>query len=405
MSLRISGKQMEVGDAFRSRIEGRIGEAIDKYFDGGFSGHVTVERSGSRFSADCVIFLDSGITLQARGAPRTFRRPSTPPATASRSGSAATSAGSGPMRAAAAERVADMAYRVLAAADSDEDEKPGGLCPGSDRRIDRGSADDVGRQRHRRARHQGQPRLRVPQRWQRPGEHRLSPAGRQYRLDRHVLDGSRPRKNSRTHSQCGGAERRTRGRAKDVRSMDLSDLIDVSAFCRRSRRIRRSSFCRCLPNSAASITGLPEREIFDTILQRERLGSTGVGNGIAIPHGKLPGVKHITGVFARLEGPSISRRSTTSRSTWCFCCWRRKAPAPIISRRWPASPACCATPTRSPRCAARATPRPSTRFCPTPIPGRSLTTPQGSVARAVMRRLIAWVAADVWQIVALRSGG
>ncbi len=58
---------MDIGDAFRSRIEGRIGDAIEKYFDGGFSGHVTVEKSGSRFSADCVIFLDSGMGLQAAG--------------------------------------------------------------------------------------------------------------------------------------------------------------------------------------------------------------------------------------------------------------------------------------------------------------------------------------------------
>jgi ribosomal subunit interface protein len=67
MNLRISGKHMEIGDAFRSRIEGRIGEAIDKYFDGGFSGHVTVEKSGSRFSADCMIRLDTGMSLQATG--------------------------------------------------------------------------------------------------------------------------------------------------------------------------------------------------------------------------------------------------------------------------------------------------------------------------------------------------
>jgi ribosome hibernation promoting factor len=67
MNLRISGKQMEIGDAFRSRIEGRIGEAIEKYFDGGFSGHVTVEKSGSRFSADCMISLDTGMSLQATG--------------------------------------------------------------------------------------------------------------------------------------------------------------------------------------------------------------------------------------------------------------------------------------------------------------------------------------------------
>jgi ribosomal subunit interface protein len=67
MSLRISGKQMEIGDAFRVRIDDRIKAAVDKYFDGGFSGHVTVEKSGSRFSADCMVRLDTGMTLQATG--------------------------------------------------------------------------------------------------------------------------------------------------------------------------------------------------------------------------------------------------------------------------------------------------------------------------------------------------
>ena len=52
MKLRISGKHMEIGDSFRSRIEERIVEAVSKYFDGGFSGHVTVEKNGSRFAAD-----------------------------------------------------------------------------------------------------------------------------------------------------------------------------------------------------------------------------------------------------------------------------------------------------------------------------------------------------------------
>jgi ribosomal subunit interface protein len=58
---------MEIGDAFRTRIEARVGETIDKYFDGGFSGHVTVEKSSSRFSADCMIHLDTGMALQATG--------------------------------------------------------------------------------------------------------------------------------------------------------------------------------------------------------------------------------------------------------------------------------------------------------------------------------------------------
>src|SRR5690606_313145 len=67
MNLRISGKHMEIGDSFRTKIEGRIGDAVDKYFDGGFSGHVTVEKSGSRFTADCTVRLDTGISLQATG--------------------------------------------------------------------------------------------------------------------------------------------------------------------------------------------------------------------------------------------------------------------------------------------------------------------------------------------------
>lgn len=67
MSLRISGKHMEIGDAFRSKIESRIGEAVDKYFDGGFAGRVTVEKSGSRFAADCMVHLDTGMVLQATG--------------------------------------------------------------------------------------------------------------------------------------------------------------------------------------------------------------------------------------------------------------------------------------------------------------------------------------------------
>ncbi|HTV67914.1 MAG TPA: ribosome-associated translation inhibitor RaiA [Rhizobiaceae bacterium] len=67
MSLRISGKHMEIGDAFRTRIEGRMGETVDKYFDGGFSGHVTVMKSGSRFSADCMVRLDTGMAIQTGG--------------------------------------------------------------------------------------------------------------------------------------------------------------------------------------------------------------------------------------------------------------------------------------------------------------------------------------------------
>ena len=67
MSVRVSGKHMEIGEAFRLRIEDQIGQAVTKYFDGGYSSQVTVEKSGPRFSADCKIHLDSGAALQANG--------------------------------------------------------------------------------------------------------------------------------------------------------------------------------------------------------------------------------------------------------------------------------------------------------------------------------------------------
>jgi PTS system nitrogen regulatory IIA component len=58
-----------------------------------------------------------------------------------------------------------------------------------------------------------------------------------------------------------------------------------------------------LAGRAARLTGLSERDIYDTLLQRERLGSTGLGQGIAIPHCKLPELKHIVCMFARLAEP------------------------------------------------------------------------------------------------------
>ena len=85
--------------------------------------------------------------------------------------------------------------------------------------------------------------------------------------------------------------------------MDLSDLIDVSAIMPALKANSKKQLLQLLAERAATISGIPEREVFDIILQRERLGSTGVGNGIAIPHGKLAGVKRIAGVFDRLETP------------------------------------------------------------------------------------------------------
>ena len=67
MSFRVSGKNLDVGEALRARINSRVGEAMSKYFDGGYSGHVTVAREGTGFHTECAVHLDSKITLRAEG--------------------------------------------------------------------------------------------------------------------------------------------------------------------------------------------------------------------------------------------------------------------------------------------------------------------------------------------------
>lgn len=85
--------------------------------------------------------------------------------------------------------------------------------------------------------------------------------------------------------------------------MALADLLHQDAIIPALRANSKKQLLQELATKASKLTGLPEREIFDVVLQRERLGSTGVGNGIAIPHGKLASIKSIAGIFARLEAP------------------------------------------------------------------------------------------------------
>jgi len=65
MTLRISGKSISVGDALRGRVSERTEEVLRKYFDGNYSGHITLSKDGSGFRTDCALHLDSGITLEA----------------------------------------------------------------------------------------------------------------------------------------------------------------------------------------------------------------------------------------------------------------------------------------------------------------------------------------------------
>lgn len=85
--------------------------------------------------------------------------------------------------------------------------------------------------------------------------------------------------------------------------MEIEDLLSQSGVIAKLRATSKKQVLQELAKRAAETTGLPERQIFEVLLERERLGTTGVGNGIAIPHGKLPGLKQLFGMFARLESP------------------------------------------------------------------------------------------------------
>ena len=65
MTLRISGKSISIGDALRGRVSERTDEVLRKYFDGNYSGHITLSKDGFGFRTDCALHLDSGITLEA----------------------------------------------------------------------------------------------------------------------------------------------------------------------------------------------------------------------------------------------------------------------------------------------------------------------------------------------------
>ena len=85
--------------------------------------------------------------------------------------------------------------------------------------------------------------------------------------------------------------------------MDLGDIVTQEAIIPDLRVSSKKQLLQAISEKASELTGLSARAIFDTILQRERLGSTGVGKGIAIPHGKFTEFDRIAGVFARLHAP------------------------------------------------------------------------------------------------------
>ena len=85
--------------------------------------------------------------------------------------------------------------------------------------------------------------------------------------------------------------------------MNIVDILKVDGIIPRLNAGSKKQALQELSKRAAQMTGVGERQIFDVLLERERLGTTGVGHGIAIPHGKLPQIDRLYGLFGRLESP------------------------------------------------------------------------------------------------------
>jgi len=85
--------------------------------------------------------------------------------------------------------------------------------------------------------------------------------------------------------------------------MDLHDFLSPQAIVADLRAGSKKQLLQQLSQRAASLTGLEDRRVLEVVLERERLGSTGFGGGVAIPHGKIEGLTSVFGLFARLNAP------------------------------------------------------------------------------------------------------
>ena len=85
--------------------------------------------------------------------------------------------------------------------------------------------------------------------------------------------------------------------------MPRLEFLTPEAVAAGLRPVGKKQVLQEISAQAARLVGLDEREVFETLLHRERLGSTGIGDGIAIPHGKIPRLSRLFGLAARLDKP------------------------------------------------------------------------------------------------------
>lgn len=86
-------------------------------------------------------------------------------------------------------------------------------------------------------------------------------------------------------------------------AVDLTSLLESGAILPVSSATSRKQTVTLLSDAMAAKTGLDARDILDAVMERERLGSTGVGDGVAIPHARLAGLEKPLGAFVRLKEP------------------------------------------------------------------------------------------------------
>ncbi len=85
--------------------------------------------------------------------------------------------------------------------------------------------------------------------------------------------------------------------------MEIADLLSPDAVLAHLKAANKKQVLQEMAQKAGQLTRLPERRILETLMEREKLGSTGMGQGIAIPHGRIAGVQKMTGLFAQLDHP------------------------------------------------------------------------------------------------------
>ena len=87
--------------------------------------------------------------------------------------------------------------------------------------------------------------------------------------------------------------------------MQIADLLTLRSVVPQLRAAGKKQALQEIARRAATIAGCGERQIYDVLAERERLGSTGIGRGVAVPHGKLAELTRLYGIFARLDRPIL----------------------------------------------------------------------------------------------------